>query len=141
MICNSLAEFVEQDNIVVCGSVLSFVLRHPVLGDLFFVTAHLDATTSRKAYAQSISNLDYVISQCPSEAALCCGIDASANLFGLDSEEALLGPYCGSTPRHMAWKARLFAELETICRAAANKRAGAELEAEAAFMAFMVSAG
>ena len=87
MICDSLVEFVEQDKILVCGSVLSFVLRHPELGDLYFISAHLDATTSRSAYAQSISNLDFVISQCPNDAAICCGVDANSNIFGLDPEE------------------------------------------------------
>ena len=68
MICDSLVEFVEQDKILVCGSVLSFVLRHPVLGELYFVTAHLGATTSRAAFSQSISNLDYIFGRCPNEA-------------------------------------------------------------------------
>ena len=44
VVCPLLAGFVQKDY-EICGSVLSFLLKHPVLGDIFFVTAHLDTHT------------------------------------------------------------------------------------------------
>ena len=81
-VCPALANFVNEDPLMCGDDVVSFLLQHPLLGDIYFVTAHLDATTSRDAYAQSLANLDYVLSRCPSEAALCCGIDTNTNLHG-----------------------------------------------------------
>ena len=98
----ALSDFVTEDPTMCGDDVVSFVLHHPLLGDIYFVTAHLDATTSRDAYAQSLANLDFLLGRCPSDAALCCGIDANTSLYGVDlDEEVLVGPNILVVPQVM----------------------------------------
>ena len=88
------------------GVALGVRLDHPVLGVLFFVTAHLDSTVSRSAYRSSLANLREVISRCPYEATLVCGVDANTNLARLDQEENFIGPSLGFLT-HRAWEGEI----------------------------------
>eukprot|EP00974_Lingulodinium_polyedra_P124197 11189696-Lingulodinium_polyedra.AAC.1 len=86
--------------------------RSPRLGRVWYVCAHLDHTTSRAAYNDSINDFLAVLKAAPNDAGIICGMDANCNLHGMDEGGVWVGPYTSDLVEHpkvksrTEWKAR-----------------------------------
>ena len=72
------------------NTAVAVLVNHPDLGATFYVSSHLDATSSRTLFKQSLTDLQKVLDLCPSEAGLVFGVDANCNLRDVDPEFILL---------------------------------------------------
>ena len=87
------------------------ILDHPRLGKLFIISAHLDAGTSRDAFEASLTDWEYLVTRCPNDANLICGVDANSNLAAIGANDRLVGPVLGTAEHSALWKSRLVGEL------------------------------
>ena len=94
---------------MIVGFTVGQMLLHPQLGPVFLVSAHLSAASDRESYQQSLNDFHQVLSKCPFEATVLCGVDANTSLKGHECD--LVGPMTGSTQPVHPWKAAMLLEL------------------------------
>ena len=77
-VCKEWAPFIVEPPMI-CGKAIGLQLSHPTIGELYVVTAHLSATTSREDYETSLADFRHVIASVPSDADVICGVDANTS--------------------------------------------------------------
>ena len=77
---------------------LGIILQHPEFGQVLFVCAHLYPGKEQQPFMQSIVELDMIMSLVAYDDKVVVGIDANANLSGVDESQSFVGPFTYTHP-------------------------------------------